>query len=997
MTTRIDLSALRNKLQGNKNGKNFWRSLEEAADTPEFQEMVRQEFPRQTYALDTDRRTFLKLMGAAVAMASLAGCTQLPREPIVPYVEAPEDIVPGQPLFFATAMPLGGYGQGLLVENHMGRPTKIEGNPDHPASLGGTSPYAQGAIFSLYDVDRAEVMTRRGQISTWERFLQVIRERMALVAEAEGAGFHILTETVTSPTLGAQINELLAAMPGARWHQYNAIGLDNVRAGAQLAFGDFVNTVYRFGRARRILSLDANFLSSMPGSLRYARTYADWRRVWAREDMNRLYMVESSFTITGAKADHRLPMRAGQIGSFARAIAAALGIDTGAPAMDLAEAQALWLEAVVEDLQAFPGESIVIAGEEQPPAVHALAHAMNEALGNVGNTVVYTEPVEVNPVLQSQSLLELTEAMAAGEVHTLLIFDCNPVFTAPADLDFGGLLDNVEFAIHHSLHFDETSARCEWHIPANHFLESWSDVRAFDGTTTIMQPLLERLFQSRTSHEVLAAMMGLHHLSSHDVLRRYWQGYFEEMADPPAENFEQFWRRSLHDGFVQGTAAAPVEVTAALNWGEIFAGEPVEPEGLELIFRPDPSIWDGRFANNPWLQELPKPLSTLTWDNAAYISPVTAERLGLASNDMVDLRFRGRALLSAIWVMPGHPDDAVTLTLGYGHTWENEISQGLGFNAYALRTSDALWFGAGLEIRPMERTYPLATTQMHYTMEGRDLVRVATHEEFQENPTFAQIPYYDVETPPSLYPDWQYEGYSWGMVIDHNACIGCNACVIACQVENNIPTVGKAGVMNGREMHWLKIDTYFEGDLDTPDVYFQPRPCMHCEKAPCEPVCPVAATVHDSEGLNQMIYNRCVGTRYCSNNCPYKVRRFNFLEYVDPDNLLLAMWRNPDVTVRTRGVIEKCSYCVQRINHARIRAEQENRLIQDGEIYTACQQACPTEAIVFGNINDEDALVTQMKASPLNYGLLAELGTRPRTTYLGEVRNPNPRLEGMTG
>jgi MoCo/4Fe-4S cofactor protein with predicted Tat translocation signal len=997
MTEKIDLSALRNKLQGNKNGKNFWRSLEEAAETPEFQEMVRQEFPRQTYALDTDRRTFLKLMGAAMAMASLAGCTQLPREPIVPYVEAHEDIVPGKPLFFATAMPLGGYGQGLLVENHMGRPTKIEGNPDHPASLGGTSPYAQGAIFSLYDVDRAEVMTRRGQISTWERFLQVIRERMALVAEAEGAGFHILTETVTSPTLGAQINELLAAMPGARWHQYNAIGLDNVRAGAQLAFGDFVNTVYRFGRARRILSLDANFLSNMAGSLRYARTYADWRRVWAREDMNRLYMVESSFTITGAKADHRLPMRAGQIGSFARAIAAAMGVDTGAPAMDLTEVQALWIEAVVEDLQALPGESIVIAGEEQPPAVHALAHAMNEALGNVGNTVVYTEPVEVNPALQTQSLLELTDAMTAGEVHTLLIFDCNPVFTAPADLDFGGLLANVEFAVHHSLHFDETSALCEWHIPANHFLESWSDVRAFDGTVTLMQPLLERLFQSRTSHEVLAAMMGLQHLSSHDVLRRYWQGYFEGLAEPPEGGFEQFWRRSLHDGFVQGTAAAAVEVTADPNWGEIFAEEPIEAEGLELIFRPDPSIWDGRFANNPWLQELPKPLSTLTWDNAAYISTATAERLGLASNDMVDLRFRGRALLAAVWVMPGHPDDAVTLTLGYGHTWENEISEGLGFNAYALRTTDALWFGSGLEIWPMDRTYPLATTQMHYTMEGRDLVRVATHEEFQENPTFAQSPYYDVETPPSLYPDWQYEGYSWGMVIDHNTCIGCNACVIACQVENNIPTVGKAGVMNGREMHWLKIDTYFEGALDTPDVYFQPRPCMHCDKAPCEPVCPVAATVHDSEGLNQMIYNRCVGTRYCSNNCPYKVRRFNFLEYVDPDNLLLAMWRNPDVTVRSRGVIEKCSYCVQRINHARIRAEKENRLIQDGEIYTACQQACPTEAIVFGNLNDENALVTQMKASPLNYGLLAELGTRPRTTYLGEVRNPNPRLEGVTG
>jgi Fe-S-cluster-containing dehydrogenase component len=776
-------------------------------------------------------------------------------------------------------------------------------------------------------------------------------------------------------------------MPSARWHQHEPLGLDNVRAGAQLAFGDFVNTVYRFGRARRILSLDADFLFNMPGSLRYARTYADWRRVWAREEMNRLYMVESSFTITGAKADHRLPMRAGRIGDFARIIAAALGVDTGAPAMDLTEAESLWIEALVEDLQAHPGEGIVIAGEGQPPAVHALAHAMNETLGNVGNTVVHTEPVEVNPTIQSQSLGELVEEMAAGTVNTLIILDCNPVFTAPADLEFGRLLADVEFAVHHSLHYDETSALCQWHIPANHFLESWSDVRAFDGTVTILQPLLERLFQSRTAHELFATLMGSQHLSSYDVVRRHWQANFG------GADFEAFWRRSLHDGFVEGTAAALVEVSTAPNWGEIFADQPAPSEGMELIFRPDPSIWDGRFANNPWLQELPKPLSTITWDNAAYISPSTAERMGLASNDLVDLRFRGRALLASVWIMPGHPDDAVTLTLGYGHTWESEISQGLGFNAYNLRTSDALWFGSGLEILPTGRTYPLATTQMHYTMEGRDLVRSATLEEFQEHPDFAQDGHGDADhPPPSLYPEYRYEGYAWAMAIDHNACIGCNACVIACQVENNIPTVGKEGVMNGREMHWLKIDTYFEGELDDPDVYFQPRPCMHCEKAPCELVCPVAATVHDSEGLNQMIYNRCVGTRYCSNNCPYKVRRFNFLEYVDEDNLLLSMWRNPDVTVRSRGVIEKCTYCVQRINHARINAEKENRLIQDGEIYTACQQACPTEAIVFGNLNEEKALVNQMKASPLNYGLLAELGTQPRTTYLAEVRNPNIRI-----
>ncbi len=985
------LSILQSALQGHKNGQRFWRSLEELADTEEFRALLAQELPRQTFALNADRRTFLKLMGASLAMLGLAGCTQAPREEIVPYVEAPEEIVPGKPLFFATAMPLNGYARGLLVENHMGRPTKVEGNPDHPANLGATDVFAQGSIFGLYDPDRAEVVTENGQIRTWASLLETVAAHRQGLSVNGGAGFHLLTETVTSPTLAAQIARLLEAFPAARWHQYEPTGLDNVRAGTQLAFGRILKPVYDLSGAERILALDANFLSSLPGSLRYARQFSNKRRAatlseGTAQNMNRLYAVESTPTLTGAKADHRIALRADQIDHVARAVANQLGLSVAA--VDLDPDLAAWIEAAVEDLRAFPGASLVIAGEEQPPAVHALAYAINAALDNIGRTVYFIEPVEADPVIQSESLRELTEAMAAGDVNTLVILDANPVFTAPVDLNFAELLAQVDMTIHQSIYYDETSALCRWHVPASHYLESWSDARAFDGTTSIIQPLIEPLFQSHTSHDLLAALLGETTSSSYEIVRSYWQTRFTELDDAPTPDFERFWRRALHAGVIAGTAATPVDVSLTADWGATLADPlPLRPSSLELNFRADPSIGDGRFANNPWLQELPKPLSTLTWDNAALISPTTALALEVTTQDLVELTINERTIIAPIFVLPGHADESVTLYLGYGHSWQNEISGALGFNAYALRTSDTGYFDSGLTLRKTGERYPLATVQNHFALEGRDLVRAATLAEFREDPDFAHGEHAFEGEPPSLYPEYTYTGNAWGMVIDLNACIGCNACVIGCQVENNIPTVGKEGVLNGREMHWIKVDTYFEGDITAPRTYFQPRPCMHCEKAPCEPVCPVEATVHSSEGLNQMVYNRCVGTRYCSNNCPYKVRRFNFFEYVDDEPELLKMFRNPDVTVRSRGVMEKCTYCVQRINQARIEADIENRPIRDGEIRTACQEVCPTQAIVFGDINDESARVTQLKANPLNYGMLEELGTQPRTSYLAAVIN----------
>jgi MoCo/4Fe-4S cofactor protein with predicted Tat translocation signal len=1004
-TERLDLEAIRRRLAGT-HGETFWRSLEELAEGPEFRDYLEHEFPEQadTWADPVSRRKFLKLMGASFALAGLAACARQPEEKIVPYVQAPEELIPGQPLYYATALPFRGYGLGVLVRSDMGRPNKVEGNPQHPASLGAADIFAQASVLALYDPDRAQVVRFAGEISTWENFTAAAARALEEAGLRDGDGLRLLTRTVTSPTLAGQIRGFLSQFPQARWHQWEGVNRDSVRLGARQAFGEFVEVRYRFDRADVILALDSDFLTEEPGSVRYARDFAARRRVrqGGSLEMNRLYAVEGMPTVTGAMADHRLPLRPGAIPLFARELARRLGVpgagspksgsEAATPFLGLAEAEK-WLAETARDLQAHRGSSLVVPGERQPAAVHALAHAINQALGNAGRTVVYTNPVEVDPTDQLQSIRDLAADMDAGKVQLLIILDGNPVYDAPADLDFAARLAKVRTRIHFSLYANETAELCHWHVPATHPLETWSDVRAWDGTATILQPLIAPLYDGRSAHEFVAALSGTPDARSHDIVKESWRRM------RPSSNFEMFWKRTLNDGFVADTAfpekavaLRPFETDEA-EAGAQSAAHPPQPGSLELVFRPDPCVWDGRFANNGWLQELPKPITKLTWDNAVHLGPGTAERLGIDKGDVLILTVAGRSLRAPAWIVPGHPDGAVTVHLGYGRTRAGRVGDGAGFNAGLLRRSDGLETASGLELQKTGEKYALASTQTHQNMEGRELVRVATLAQFLKKPGFAQAMGEPVFPEETLYPGFPYEGYKWGMSIDTNACIGCNACVVACQSENNSPVVGKEQVLAQREMHWIRIDRYFAGSLESPRMYAEPVPCMHCENAPCELVCPVGATVHSTEGLNEMIYNRCVGTRYCSNNCPYKVRRFNFLLYSDEKTPSRALLYNPNVTVRTRGVMEKCSYCVQRIAAAKIDSEKEMRRIKDGEVVPACAQTCPTEAIVFGDMNDRNSRVSLLKAQPLDYGLLTELNTRPRTTYLAKLRNPNPALE----
>ena len=1001
----LDLAAVRAKLEG-KRGRHYWRSLEELADDPRFEEMLHREFPRHTSELrpGVDRRGFLKVMGASLALAGLAGCGVKPEEKIVPYVRQPEGMILGVSQYYATTMTLGGSAIGLLVETHEGRPTKIEGNPNHPASLGATDVFAQASVLELYDPDRSSVVTYLGEIRTRSALLTEIQTALAEQNGVRGAGLRFLTGTVISPTLADQMEALLAAIPGAKWHQWEAAGSDSVREGARLAFGKYVNTYYNIERANVIVALDTDFLTSGAGCLRYAREFARRRLPDAPGGMTRLYAAESMPTSTGAMADHRLPLRPSEVSRFAAALAAKLGIvpenSVGGGAI------ADWIAAVARDLQQHRGASLVIAGEQQPAEVHALAHAMNHALGNAGATVFHTDPIEARPTNQIASLADLAEDLDAGRVRTLVILGGNPVYDAPADLEFEQKLMKAERRIHLSPYPDETSALCQWHVPMTHFLESWSDARAYDGTASIVQPLIAPLYGGKSVHELIAAFAGQPEAAGYDIVRAYWKKQL-------GGDFEPAWRRALNDGFIEGTRLPELSVTPQVDAIRRAAGtaEAVSDDLPEIALRADPTVYDGRFANNAWLEELPKPITRLTWDNAAMVSPKTAEALELSYTidstggehgqirvDQARLSYLGRTLDAATWIVPGLPDGLVVLHLGYGRSRAGKVGEGLGFNANALRNSAAPWGGAGARISKLSgEDYPLACVQFHSAIEGRELVRVATLDEFRANPKFAQQM---MEEPPpglTLYPNaHEYNGNAWALSIDLNRCNGCNACVVACQSENNIPVVGKEQVMAGREMHWIRIDRYYEAGpaaLENPETHFQPVTCMQCEDAPCELVCPVGATNHSPEGLNDMVYNRCVGTRYCSNNCPYKVRRFNFLAYADWDTPALKMLRNPEVTVRSRGVMEKCTYCIQRISKARITADKEDRPVRDGEIVTACQQACPSEAIVFGNKNDRSSRVAALKANPRNYGMLAELGVRPRTTYLAAVRNPNPELE----
>ncbi len=985
----------------------FWRSLEELAGNTPRADLPGLEFPDPSVEVldEHTRRDFLRFMAASLALGGLSGCAYQPDESIVPYVEAPEAIVPGKPQFFASAIPIDGYACGVLVKSHMGRPINLEGNPAHPASLGAVDIFGQATILTLYDPDRSQLVTHNGRVETWEHLQTLILDSRAKLLSKKGAGLRILTQTVASPALADQLRRIGEQFPEAKWHRYEPLTRDTVGAGCRLAFGEDLVPVYHLERADVIVSLDSDFLARGPGRLHDARGFAGRREVGDAgpgTTMNRLYVVEPTLTLTGAAADHRMAVAARDVALVAQAIAAELKV--GEPATSepkfpprIAE-HAGWIAALARDLGAHRGSSLVIAGETQRPEVHALAHLVNHALDNVGKTVEFIDRVDAGPADQIGSLRELVRDANAGLVETLIILGGNPIYDAPSDLGFSTMLgsNKIKLRIHLGLYEDETAQLCHWHIPEAHCLESWSDLQAFDGTVSIQQPLIAPLYKGRSAHELLAVLLGEPELSGLEIIRDYWR-----RRNVPGD-FESAWRTALEAGFIANTARKPKEVAPKVKGIAIPAAPADEgPESLEILFRPDPTIGDGRWANNGWLQELPKPLTKLSWDNAALLGPALARRLGIENEDIVELRYRGNSVQLPAWIMPGQAEGSVTVFLGHGRRRAGKVGTGVGVDVYGLRTAEGPWSGSGLEVKKTSERARLAAMHHHFSMEGRDLIRVGNLEDYRKNPGFAQEAEREpghgsslIEVPEPQKRHQEGEGNSWGMAINLNTCIGCNACVVACQAENNIPVVGRDQVLASREMHWIRIDRYFEGeDTSNPKIDFQPVPCMQCEQAPCEIVCPVGATTHSAEGLNEMTYNRCVGTRYCSNNCPYKVRRFNFLHYSDETTPSLKLMRNPEVTVRSRGVMEKCTYCVQRINAARITADIENRRVGGDEVVTACQGACPTKAIVFGNLNDPNSAVVKAKASSRNYALLAELNTRPRTTYLAKLRNPNPEIE----
>lgn len=1067
----------------------FWQAPEELAHTEEFRAMMAREFPddADTWTNPVTRRQFMTLMAASVSLAGMNGCSPrpAPQRNILPYTTIPDGMLPGTPMFFASATLLGGVATGVLVKSHEGRPVKVEGNPSHPGcrnpkdsnprdplNLAGTDIFSQAAILSLYDPDRSQSRTYLGESRTWEEAISILRVALEKHRAKGGEGVRILTETVTSPSLADQLNKLRTKYPKAEWVQYEPGTRDNVRVGLHRALGQNVTAIYDYIQANVVLALDADFLTSGPGAVRYARDFAARRRVRAAQSdggapaqMNRLYSVEPMLTPTGASADHRLPLKGAEIEEFARSLLAELKSPGTAT---LAKA---WIKPLAEDLKKNKGKSIVVAGDQQPAAVHVLVHQINELLQNIGKTVQYIKSIEARPENQLAGFKQLVADMNAGKVELLFILGGNPVYYSPADLEFAKALDKVRLRVHVGEYVDETAVRCHWHIPLAHFFEAWSDARGYDGTATILQPLIAPLYGSHSLIELLFALtadLDNPNSTGLGILQDYWKKWYESHPQEGID-FDHFWQNSLRDGVVAGTALeAPAK--GELPGAASPNSTPVPKGEIEINFRLDPTLYDGRFANSGWLQELPKPITKLTWDNAAILSPKTAASLGLTATprwtagergrmevDYVMLTVMGRQVKAAAWIQPGHVDNSVTVYLGSGRESAGKVGNNTGFNAYTIRNSDTPWITAAQKPEKTGDTTFLACTQGHFNMENRKPVRRMTKEDYgdpkildremappaaiserglikenvpgpNDNTDKKNHPHehehdhdHDHDhshehdsrmIPLTVYPDMN-KGRRWAMAIDLTSCIGCHSCMIACQAENNVPVIGKHEVTRGREMHWIRVDRYFEGNPDDSEglkTYFQPVPCQQCEKAPCELVCPVGATTHSTDGLNDMVYNRCVGTRYCSNNCPYKVRRFNFFTFADWATESLKLGRNPDVTVRSRGVMEKCTYCVQRIRSGEIVAEREGRPIADGEIVSACQAACPTGAIVFGDLSDihsekeitnpatgvkhkvKGSDVRRWKGESTNYGLLAELNTMPRTSYLAALRNPNPDM-----
>jgi MoCo/4Fe-4S cofactor protein with predicted Tat translocation signal len=1067
---KMTLAEVRAKLDG-KSGKRYWKSLDELADTPAFQELMQEEFPRQASAGEwvdsVSRRGFLKVMGASFALAGLAGCTKQPDELIFPYVKQPEDLVLGKPMYFATAHPFPTGAIPVLVKSDAFRPIKLEGNPEHPIAKGKSDAFTQASLLDLYDPDRSQFPRLRGEQADFDKFQEDFAGAVAATKTGEGVAF--LSETITSPTLAAQWKQVQAKYPQAKLVQYEPVNQDASRAASKAAFGDYYDTQYKLEDADVILALEADFLGGIgfPGFLPMSAAWAERHRFDKDKPMNRLYAVETNPTVTGFKAEHRLALKPSEIDAFANALAG------GGATLSNPEAQK-FLSAVLGDIKKSGGRFAIVVGPGSSVAAHNAALTVNAAQGAVGKTVFYTETVAPIPTEQAADLKALVADMNAGKVQWLVMLGVNPLYNAPADLEFEAAFNKIPNSVHLGSHVDETGFYSTWHINKTHYLESWTDTRANDGTISIVQPMISPLYNGKSAHDVFQALLDPS-VSAYDVVLANAKTYLKAggadaksaaviapaagatadaagkpaaAAAPALGGFELAWRKALHDGWVADTAFAPKTLGAPKSGAMAPA---VAGSGIEISFKPDPSLYDGRYGNNGWLQELPKQVTSMSWDNAALMNMDLMGKLGIEENEAIELTLNGRKVITPVLMSPGHPNDAVTVHLGLGRRAEaGRVGAGVGFSAYALRTADQPLSAGGLTIARGKGTYDLCVTKVHniehrgayaqrdlehpesdkdgtYSMAGheameRSIIRYATYEEAMKNPDFAHTGTKDsngtlvnkvgynpqgeaVPHEESFFPDnWRYDHVAvvgagtevlqnkWGMSIDLNSCVGCNACIVSCYAENNIAVVGREQTKIGRIMQWMRIDTYFEGDLHAPVAHFQPMLCQHCESAGCEQVCPVGATVHTPEGINTMVYNRCVGTRYCSNNCPYKVRRFNFLLYSDYDTESLKFMRNPDVTVRSRGVMEKCSYCIQRIEAVKIEADKNNRAIEDGEILTACQQACPTDAIVFGNMNDPKSRVMQRKAEERDYQVLADLNYRPRTTYTAGVINPNAEL-----
>jgi molybdopterin-containing oxidoreductase family iron-sulfur binding subunit len=914
---------------------------------------------------ELDRRELMKLLaaGAALATGSLGGCMKEPTERIIPRVEQSPELVPGVPRDYATAMVVDGFATGLLVRTHEARPTKVEGNSDHPASLGATNAYHQASLLELYDPSRPKTATQGRVPVSLARLVDDFAKRSAM------AGLWFLLEPQSSPLVADQMARVRRRHPTARFAFYAPCARDQVYEGARLAFGRPLESQYHFDRADVVVSLDADFTAAMPNSVRWARDFAKRRRPdWPLGEMSRLYVAEPRISPTGSLADHRLAARASEIGALAAALLAEVRGAASPSGAALSPAQRQWVASAAADLRAKRNRALVVVGDRQPAAVHALGHTINAALGAPGAALHYTQPAILEPL--GDGLVELAEAIRVGAVRTLVIVEANPVYTAPPELDIATLLERVPETICVALHDNETARQCRVFIPLSHYMEAWGDARSYDGTISLIQPLIRPMYESIGLPELLAAFGGDAFPSAHHMLRERYA------------NVEPGWARVLQLGLVPDTAFPPTDATAAQS--AISVETAPSNGGFELALEPSLAIYDGRFANNSWLQELPTPLEKLTWGNAAVIAPATARKLGIEHEEIVRFRIGARAVELPIYVMPGHAEDCATVELGYGRTVAGPVADGIGVDVYPLRAL-AAGFATGVTVEPTGRRYELAVTQQHFSQHDREIAPIATGAFYRANPELTE----PLRGPlPSMVPTAFPQTPSWGMTIDTSICTGCSSCVVACQAENNVPSVGASGVRDNREMHWLRIDTYREVHDGHLEIVHQPMLCQHCAKAPCEYVCPTYATQHSPDGLNEMIYNRCIGTRFCSNNCPYKVRRFNWFHYTKDTPKTLQLQHNPNVTVRARGVMEKCTYCVQRIRSAEIEARKDNRDIRPNEVVTACAQACPTGAIKFGLLSHANTEVVQWRRQPRVYAVLHDLGTQPRTMYLAKITNP---------